>query len=311
VVENIDLIAGSFSKFLCPDGGFSGYYKRSLAKYGGITTTHGLYEGDMDGVLMIYNARYELYSLFGVSAPLVDAPEFWDWISGKKELPPLYKDESLASENSVKMQLDFEEFDPDAKYNGSEFGGSEVNDALKVSVERDVDRRNNKVLKLSYDGSASAGPAIGLSGGGGQVRYINYTKTVAEFKVKFANNTASNNFYIDFSGSPIAYALSFGGNGGQKMGVRVSTSSVNYGGAITTLYPNEWYNIRVEYEVNDDFTDATAKIFVDGELVNKNHSFYGVTSGAKPIRLSPRLNVYCYRAGTGDIYFDDINIYTE
>ncbi len=311
VVENIELIAGSFSKFLCPDGGFSGYDKRSLAKYGGITTTHGLYEGDMDGVLMIYNARYELYSLFGVSAPLVDAPDFWDWISGKKELPPLYKDEALASGNSVTMKLDFEQFDPNAEYDGSEFGGSEVNAALKVSVEKDVDRRDNKVLKLSYDGSASAGPSITLSGDGGQVRYIPYTKTVAEFKVKFANNTGSNNFYIDFGASPIAYALSFGGNGGQKMGVRVSTSSVNYGGAITTLTPNEWYNIRVEYEVNDDLTDATAKIYIDGELVSKNNSYFGVNTGALPTRMQPKMMLYCYKAGTGDVYFDDINMYTE
>ena len=90
LVENIDAVIANFGEFLCPDGAFSAGKKRSMHSFGGVVGSHCLYEGDIDATLMILIARKQLYGLFDIPAPPLDASEFWDWIYGKKPLPDPY-----------------------------------------------------------------------------------------------------------------------------------------------------------------------------------------------------------------------------
>ena len=90
LVENIDAVVVNFGEFLCPDGAFSASKGRSMYSFGGVVGSHELYEGDIDATLMILIARKQLYGLFDIPAPPLDASEFWDWIYGKKPLPDPY-----------------------------------------------------------------------------------------------------------------------------------------------------------------------------------------------------------------------------
>lgn len=90
VLENIDLMMATFGKNQCPDGGYSAWYQKSGTTYHGIVTSHGLFEGDTNATLMILIAREELYNIFEVTAPPLKADHFWDWITGKQEMPSPY-----------------------------------------------------------------------------------------------------------------------------------------------------------------------------------------------------------------------------
>jgi hypothetical protein len=90
LVENIDAVVVNFGEFLCPDGAFSASKGKSMYSFGGVVGSHQLYEGDIDATLMILIARKQLYGLFDVQAPPLDASEFWDWIYGKKPMPDPY-----------------------------------------------------------------------------------------------------------------------------------------------------------------------------------------------------------------------------
>ncbi len=91
LVENIDAVIANFGEFLCPDGAFSAQKGKSMISFGGVVGSHGLFEGDIDATLMILIARNQLYELFDVSAPPLEAHDFWAWIEGKKPLPDPYE----------------------------------------------------------------------------------------------------------------------------------------------------------------------------------------------------------------------------
>ncbi|MBQ7387642.1 MAG: hypothetical protein IJW03_05710 [Clostridia bacterium] len=90
IIENIDAVVASFGEFLCPDGAFSASKGRSMLAFGGVVGSHQLFEGDIDATLMMLIARKQLYGLFDIPAPPLDATDFWDWIYGKKPLPDPY-----------------------------------------------------------------------------------------------------------------------------------------------------------------------------------------------------------------------------
>lgn len=91
ILENIDAVTASFNEFLCPDGAFSAGKGRSMRAFGGVVGSHQLNEGDIDATLMMLIARNTLYSIFGVSAPPLEASDFWNWITKKKPLPNIYR----------------------------------------------------------------------------------------------------------------------------------------------------------------------------------------------------------------------------
>ena len=90
MLENIDLMMATFGKNQCPDGGYSAWNQKSGTTYHGIVTSHGLFEGDTNATLMILIAREELYNIFEVTAPPLKADHFWNWITGKEEMPSPY-----------------------------------------------------------------------------------------------------------------------------------------------------------------------------------------------------------------------------
>ena len=89
VVAHIDAVTASFGEFLCPDGAFSAGKGRSMISFGGVTGSHGLFEGDIDATLMMLIARKMLYNIFDAEAPLLPAEDFWAWIGGQKPMPSL------------------------------------------------------------------------------------------------------------------------------------------------------------------------------------------------------------------------------
>ena len=91
IIENIDAVTASFGEFLCPDGTFSASKGKSMYSFGGVVGSHQLNEGDIDATLMMLIARKTLYSIFEVPAPPLESADFWDWITGKKPLPEIYR----------------------------------------------------------------------------------------------------------------------------------------------------------------------------------------------------------------------------
>ena len=91
IVENIDAVVANFGEFLCPDGTFSASKGRSMYSFGGVVGSHQLNEGDIDATLMMLIARAELYFIFEVAPPKLESADFWDWITGKKPLPEIYR----------------------------------------------------------------------------------------------------------------------------------------------------------------------------------------------------------------------------
>jgi hypothetical protein len=90
LTENMDAVVMNFGEFLCPDGAFSAGKGRSMLTFGGVVGSHELNEGDIDATFMMLIARKQLYGLFDVPAPPLDASEFWDWIYGRKPMPDPY-----------------------------------------------------------------------------------------------------------------------------------------------------------------------------------------------------------------------------
>ena len=80
LIENIDAVTASFGEFLCPDGAFSAAKGRSMISFGGVTGSHGLFEGDIDATMMMLVARAELYRLLGKQMPILTYPEFWQTV---------------------------------------------------------------------------------------------------------------------------------------------------------------------------------------------------------------------------------------
>ena len=89
VISHIDAVTASFGEFLCPDGAFSAAKERSMVSFGGVTGSHGLFEGDIDATLMMLIARKMLYNIFDAEAPLLPSEDFWAWIYGEKPMPSL------------------------------------------------------------------------------------------------------------------------------------------------------------------------------------------------------------------------------
>lgn len=84
LIENIDAVTASFGEFLCPDGAFSAAKGRSMISFGGVTGSHGLFEGDIDATMMMLVARAELYRLLGEPMPILTHPEFWQTVLDKR-----------------------------------------------------------------------------------------------------------------------------------------------------------------------------------------------------------------------------------
>ena len=91
VLEHIELMMDNFSRNKCPDGGYSSDYQKTNLSFGGVVGSHGLFEGDSNATLMILLARRELYNIFEVDVPPLKADHFWDWITGKEEMPSPYQ----------------------------------------------------------------------------------------------------------------------------------------------------------------------------------------------------------------------------
>lgn len=85
LIKNIDAVTASFGEFLCPDGAFSAAKGRSMISFGGVTGSHGLFEGDIDATMMMLVARAELYRLLGLTAPILTHEQFWQKVLGKTQ----------------------------------------------------------------------------------------------------------------------------------------------------------------------------------------------------------------------------------
>ena len=97
ILHNIDPIIESFGEFLCPDGAFAASLSakgRSMTEFGGVLGSHGLNEGDIDATLMMLIAREAVYNIFDVQPAPLYAPDFWDWLTAKKPLPEIYRNET-------------------------------------------------------------------------------------------------------------------------------------------------------------------------------------------------------------------------
>ena len=115
-----------------------------------------------------------------------------------------YIDSSFFEEPSFKgswyyNEFDFENFVSGTKLKGSELGLADASSGMELSIVDDIDLKNNKVLKLSYDGSLSTGPSVKINNGLPPVKFRprNGVSSVAEFKIKFEGNTSVNNIYIN------------------------------------------------------------------------------------------------------------------
>ncbi len=89
IIAHMDAVTASFGEFLCPDGAFSAGKGRSMVSFGGVTGSHGLFEGDIDATLMMLIARKTLYNIFDAEAPHLNTDDFWAWIYGEKPMPHL------------------------------------------------------------------------------------------------------------------------------------------------------------------------------------------------------------------------------
>lgn len=309
VIDNIDTILLSFKDFLCPDGGFSAGKGKSMVAFGGVTGSHGLYEGDIDATLMMLIVRNELYSILGGKAPKLPADRFWAWITGEEALPSPYKDSSLAESSGDSVTINFDNFDAGYILAGDEFGGTLIDPILTAKIEADRNRKDNKILCLSYNGNttSSAGPGITLSDPVANIKYLPPSISVAEFDIMVEDMKASANAYINFGSAP-AYALSMNGSGVVNVTSRVAPDKTAYGGTMFKLSPKEWYHIRLEYDPISENDNATITYYVDGELLGQNSNYNGCHLGASPAEMNKCMQIYWYKAGKGKIYIDNVKL---
>lgn len=317
VLENMETIISWMDIFLCPDGGFSQYEKKSMGTFGGVAGSHQLWEGDVDSTVMLLTARREVYSLAGISPPELPAGEdFWRWISGTEAVPSPYLDPKYenVSLDSFEAEEDLERFAAGTVLDGTELGGSRIGDTLSASIVRDAQRDSN-VLALSYDAgqaSETAGPSFRIQLGSdiGLVRYIPVTGTqtvVVECEIK-CTGAASNNFYISYGNS--AYMLSFGGSGNQRLGTRVDPVNVNYEGTYAVLEADVWHKLRIAYTRGTGRADFLCRVYLDDVLVSENPYFYNcLQTGAQPADAYGKLGITWYKAGRGTVYFDHFRTY--
>ena len=317
VLENMETIISWMDIFLCPDGGFSQYEKRSMGSFGGVAGSHQLWEGDVDSTVMILTARKELYDLLEITPPEIPAGEdFWRWLSGTEPVPspyldPKYEDVSL---DSFDMEQDLEDFAAGTVLDGTELGGSLISDTMSAQVVRDAQTGSN-VLALAYDAGQAdqtAGPSFQMQLGSdvGLVRYIPVSEmqtTVVEYDIK-CSGASTHNFYISYGND--AYMLSFGGSGNQRIGTRINYLDVNYQGTFAELQTDTWYNLRITYTRGTATEDFVCKVYVDDVLVSENPYFYNYgTEGAQPADAYGKLRVTWYKAGRGTLYLDNFKTY--
>ena len=322
ITDNIDTFIAWFDQFLAPDGGFAQYHGKSMSNFGGIYSSHQLWEGDVDSTLMILTARKAIYNLMGQKAPLLDFDDnFWKWISGEEELPLLYEEDYLnnptAGGSEKEMTIDFQNMEPGTKLTGSEFGGSAYGgNSAKILLDRDI--RDGRVLEVTYDGTLSAGPTFTVNATGGEditdvskIRYLpglGSTDTVVEFDLKVAGETAtSNNFFIQLGDG---YALNFQGNNVLKIGTRIDSTNVAYGGNFTSIQANDWYHFRVEIHQGVTVDEYQAKVYIDGELAGINQNYLNKLTGS-PASPYGGIKITWYRAGKGAVYLDNIRMYQK
>ena len=312
LINNMDKLMKWVDLFYCPDGGFSMYYHKSMATFGGVVCGHQLWEGDVDSTSMMLTFRKEVYNLMGVSAPKIKVgeEEYWKYFTGEVEIPSPYIDEQYenvqTTESSNQYSQDFEGIAAGTILNGNEFGGS--SSEMKAMIVSDRDKLNNNILALSYDGTSSTGPSFIISMGesANSVRYIPDSKetVVIEYDIRIDGGAKSNNFYI-LHGESTGYALNFGGVGNQNLATRIDTTNVAYGGSYYTLKSGEWYRIRLESKNEGAADTYLTKVYVDGELVAKNNYSYLMLS-SNPGSIYGSITLTWYKAGVGTVYLDNI-----
>lgn len=317
--DNIDVILKYIEKFLAPDGGFSMYYQKSQSNFGGIYGTHQLWEGDIDSVMMIMVARREMYSIYGIKAPMLHMDGFWDILMGKTEVPDCYDEkykDILYSGASVEGEEDFESYDI-TEDKLTKFGDSTVNSNITAKIIKDKDRKDNKVLSLYYDGSQSSGPAFTIpvgSGGNAQIKYVPGAGSdkvqVVEFEIRASGVGGTNVAHINLGSTP-AIALNLQPKNGISFGTRVDSNNVAYGGNFANIGLNEWYKIKVEYKKGTNTDDTNIKVYIDEELVYSGSGYYGVAGGTAPYDMNGDISVNYYRAGSGTIYLDNFKMYAK
>jgi len=306
ILDNIGDIVAGIDKFKCPDGAFSAGYQKSMKSFGGVVGSHELYEGDIDATLMVLITRNALYNIFDLTAPPLASSDFWNWITGEKEMPSPYDDEAILN---VVVSYDFENYDLGYKVNGTEFSANSTTFTYAQIVE-DSDKKDNNVLFLSYDGLLESGPYIDFTNITPEILYQNHKKVVTEYDVKVKDMTGERNFYVHYGKSP-SFAISSSQAGAQKINYRVATNMTAYGSPLVTMNEDEWYNFRAEYEMSDDGTDATIKFYVNEEPVSETSNYFGVHLGDSPVAMNKTVRFLFYKAGAGKLYIDNVKIYSE
>lgn len=304
IIDNMDTICGWIEQFLAPDGGFAQYHGKSMSNFGGIYGSHQLWEGDVDSAIMILTARNEIYGILDIVPPKLHFdPDFWNWIEGTAETPSPYADmPALETGGEQEEEQDFEDLSLGA-LTGEEFGGEVT--GMNAELVKDIDRRDNQCISLSYDGTASSGPKYSILSEK-EIYPILYRpevsrNTTVEFDLKLKNMGGSNSCFISLGSSP-AYHLNLQRT---SMGTRIDTTNVHYGGTFAVLRENEWYRIRVEYHTGAAKKDFKAKVYVDGELVSTNQNYADMLTSA-PGDAYGGVSVTWYRAGSGTVLLDNI-----
>lgn len=142
----IDMFYNAVKAFHAPDGGFPSATGAALTVFGGVAAGTGGFEGDIDALMQVLHVRKIICNLLGYKIPMLSeyAKDFWDYITGKKEIPDTvdrdYKLEFKTNFDNLKVGAVTDENTPETwKFMGVD----------GISIEKDPWDSANKCLKIT------------------------------------------------------------------------------------------------------------------------------------------------------------------
>lgn len=308
--EYLCSVVGDIRRLHCPDGGFSKNIYQSMIDYGGVTGSHGLWEGDIDSTVMILTGRKAIYDLLDEREPVLTMEGFWEILSGNMGRPDPYYDPQLLNYTQGKPWT-FEEYREGREFIGSELRGNIPLGTLRGIVVKD-EERNRKVLSLKADGTQDT-PVIFkmfMDDTAATYSFASQHAIKMSFDFKADGFDQENNFFAEYGYIP-GYVLKFGGKAEQTVSV-VGDAHYNTIEDIGRVLKNRWNNLSIIWRRNPSNGKVKTKVFLNGSCISENDYYVGcLKEGSVPPDVTKELRIGVFPKTKGEIRIDNLGMNWE
>ncbi|NLN17866.1 MAG: hypothetical protein GX162_01125 [Firmicutes bacterium] len=287
----------SLLRFKQPDKAFSYHENGSSRTSQGAVVSLGWAEADMNGTMAGAHATINyFYQLLGLSRPKMSqyAEEFWDVIVNMEPHERV--------QTPVGLDDDFEDAD-EAMVSWITKGPG------TAKIVTDPHDPENKVLQLqkTVKGSGSSVSKSFKTEPGAEKTRVSLKFMVSDFGSGGAFNLR---FGSGSSASDRAFALMIAKRDGVSF-ISHRATEKGYGDRISTIAPNVWYQLDIEYKPAGK-EDTELAVYLDGELMQVFNDYYhGGDASRLPIPDIRYVEFYVYVDAVATLYVDDIKITAE